>query len=143
MERTATCHCGQLRVTVTGEPLRNYICHRKACQRRTGAVVHWGARWPKAQVQIEGEHKIYSRKADSGFEARFHFCPNCGSNIFWEGDRTPEYWGITVGSFADPNFPPPTASVWEESMHSWVNLPTVSEHLERGFPQAPQTSSSR
>jgi hypothetical protein len=48
----------------------------------------------------------------------FHFCPICGSttswhwlperagsNVFWEGDRNPNTYRITVGSFADPNFP--------------------------------------
>jgi len=48
------------------------------------------------------------RGGASGFEIRFHFCPNCGSNVYWESDRTPEYYGITVGSFADPGFPAPT-----------------------------------
>ena len=52
----------------------------KACQRRTGAVIHNGSRWLKSQVRIEGEHKIYGRMADSGFEIRFHFCPNCESS---------------------------------------------------------------
>ena len=55
----------------------------------------------------------------SGFKIRFHFCPNCGSatswhwlpertgsNVFWEGDRKHNIYGIAVGSFADPNFPP-------------------------------------
>jgi hypothetical protein len=61
---------------------------------------------------------MYERGADSGFKIRFHFCPNCGSttswhwlpgragsNVFWEGDRNPNPYGITVGSFADPDFP--------------------------------------
>ena len=142
MDRTATCHCGQLRVIATGEPDRIYVCHCKACQRRSGSVVHSGTRWLKSQVRIEGEHKIYARKGDSGFEARFYFCPNCGSNVFSEADRAPEYCGITVGSFADPNFPPPTFSVWEESMHGWLGLPTVSDHFQQGFPPVPPASGS-
>ena len=107
MERIATCHCGQLKAIASGEPDRVYVCHCIACQRRTGSVIQNGSRWLKSQVRIEGEHKIYGRIADSGFENRFHFCPNCGSTVFWEGDRAPEYCGITVGSFADPNFPAP------------------------------------
>jgi len=81
-----------------------YVCHCNACQRRTGAVVHSGSRWRKTRVRIEGDNKIYARMADSGFEIRFHFCPNCGSNVYWEGDRAPRYYGIAVGSFADPGF---------------------------------------
>ncbi|MFL5268624.1 MAG: GFA family protein, partial [Stellaceae bacterium] len=87
MERTASCHCGQLRAITSGEPGNVYVCHCKACQRRTGAIIHNGSRWQKSQVRIEGEHKVYGRVADSGFEIRFHFCPNCGSSVFWEGDR--------------------------------------------------------
>lgn len=123
MERMAQCHCGSLRVFASGEPQSVYVCHCKACQRRTGAVVHSGSSWPKAQVRIEGEHKIYARLADSGFEIRFHFCPNCGTSVFWEGDRNPANCGIAVGCFADPDFPAPTSSGWEESMHSWLGLP--------------------
>ncbi len=111
-----------------------YVCHCRACQRRTGAVVHSGCAYPKTQVRIEGDHKIYERDADSGFKIRFHFCPNCGSNVFWEGDKDPNIYGITVGSFADPNFPPPTFSVWEEVMHPWLGVATVTEHYAQGWP---------
>ena len=133
MERVAECHCGRLRVTVTGQPNGIYLCHCKACQRRTGTPFHYGARWLKSQVRVRGAHKIYSRKADSGFENRFHFCPYCGSNVFWEGDRAPDFCGVTVGAFADPAFPGPTASIWEESMHRWLTLTSVHDHFDKGF----------
>ena len=92
----------------------------------------YGSRWLKSQVRIEGEHKTYGRIAESGFEIRFHFCPNCGSSVFWEGDRSPTTCGIAVGCFADPDFPVPTSSGWEESMHPWLGLPPGTAH----FPQA-------
>src|SRR6201997_1633376 len=56
MERVAECHCGQLRAITSGEPESVYVCHCKACQRRTGAIIHNGSRWLKSQVRIEGEH---------------------------------------------------------------------------------------
>ena len=132
MERIAECHCGQLRAITSGEPESVYVCHCKACQRRAGAIIHNGSRWLKSQVRIEGEHKIYARKGDSAFEIRFHFCPNCGSSVFWEGDRSPTTCGIAVGCFADPSFPAPTSSGWEESMHPWLGLPPDTAH----FPQS-------
>jgi hypothetical protein len=131
MERIAECHCGQLRAITSGEPGSVYICHCKACQRRTGTIIHNGSRWLKSQVRIEGEHKIYGRKGDSGFEIRFHFCPNCGTSVFWEGDRSPTTCGIAVGCFADPNFPAPTSSGWEESMHPWLGLPPDAAHFRQ------------
>lgn len=36
---------------------------------------------------------------------------------------------IPVGAFADPDFPAPTVSVYEERMHDWVSLPDGIEHM--------------
>jgi len=134
MERVAECHCGALKAIASGEPEYVYVCHCKACQRRTGAVVHSGSRWRKTQVRIEGENKIYARMADSGFEIRFHFCPNCGTSLYWESDRNPLTCGIAGGAFDDADLPPPTSSVFEEDMPAWLGLPTVSEHHPQGRP---------
>jgi hypothetical protein len=135
MERTAECHCRSLKVTVAGEPERIYLCHCKACQRRTGAIVHSGATYLNSQVRIEGEHRVYARMADSGYEIRFHFCPNCGSNVFFEGDKLPHLYGIMVGCFADPSFPLPTYSHFEEDKHGWLGLPAGIDHFKqsRGY----------
>jgi hypothetical protein len=35
-------------------------------------VVHSGCAYPKSQVRVEGDNKIYKRDADSGFKIRFH-----------------------------------------------------------------------
>ena len=128
--RVAECPCGALKAIASGEPEYVYVCHCKACQRRTGAVVHSGSRWRKSQVRIAGENQIYARMADSGFEIRFHF-PNCGTSVFCEGDRSPTTCGIAVGCFADPSFPAPTSSGWEESMHSWLGLPPDTAHFSQ------------
>lgn len=34
-----------------------------------------------------------------------------------------------VGAFADPNFPPPVFSVYEDRMHGWVSMPQGIEHM--------------
>jgi hypothetical protein len=39
----------------------------------------------------------------------------------WHLDLRPDQYGIAVGAFADPDFPPPTLSVWEQTKHSWIN----------------------
>jgi len=99
VERIGQCHCGSLRVIATGEPERVYLCHCKACQRRTGTAFHFGATYRREQVPLAGERKIYERDADSGDRIRFHFCPNCGSTLYWEGDRNPAVCGVAVGAF--------------------------------------------
>src|SRR6516165_6322096 len=60
MEQTGQCHCGSLRVITTGEPDRVYLCHCKACQRRTGTAFHFGATYPKERVRLDGERETRS-----------------------------------------------------------------------------------
>ena len=126
MERVACCQCGSLQAMVSGDPAVCYLCHCKACQQRTGTVVHSGAYFLNDQVRAKGPSKVYSRVADTGFAVHFHFCPTCGTSVHWISDKRPGYRGIAVGCFADPTFPAPTSSDWEESKHPWLGLPPAS-----------------
>jgi hypothetical protein len=125
--RHAACSCEQLRLTVEGEPVRVSICHCLACQRRTGSVFGVQARFDAEQVTTEGVSRQYIRVSDSG-EAVFHFCPECGATVFYTAEALPGFVAVPVGAFADPSFPSPTRSVWEERRHSWVPLPDDVEH---------------
>ena len=121
--RHAACSCGQLHLTLEGEPARISMCHCLACQRRTGAVISNQARFRRAQVTIAGKATTWTRTAESGSLVTFHFCPTCGSTVYWESESFPGYIVVAIGNFADPNFPAPTIAVWEESRHPWVSLP--------------------
>ena len=133
MERLAQCHCGSLRAITSGEPLLVGICHCKACQRRTGALAASVAAFAKAQVTIEGRTKVFDRDAESGRKVRFYFCPNCGTSLYWEADARPDTYILAVGAFADPNFPPPSVSIFEESKHTWMQLPDGMKHFQRAI----------
>jgi hypothetical protein len=133
MERRAQCLCGGLQVHTSGDPLISYVCHCIACQRRSGAPVHAGAYFLKSNVRHSGQSKIYTRKADSGFSVHLHFCPDCGTTVYWDTDKYLDRCGIAVGCFADPAFPPPTLSMWEESQHPWLTVSSQVEHLEFGI----------
>jgi hypothetical protein len=131
--RTASCSCGQLRIGCEGEPVRISMCHCIACQRRTGSAFGVQARFPREQITgIEGRSAQYVRVADSGNEVRSHFCPDCGTTLFWELEVAPGLIAIAVGGFADPTFPAPRHSVYEGSRHPWAMRPEAltMEHLD-------------
>jgi steroid delta-isomerase-like uncharacterized protein len=128
MERTGQCHCGLLRVITAGEPTRVYLCHCQSCQRRTGAAFHYGATFLKERVRLDGQPKVFERLAHTGYRIRFHFCPNCGSTLYWEGDRNAAVCGVAVGAFETGTFLPPSDSIFEESMHEWFELPAEMQH---------------
>jgi hypothetical protein len=121
--RHAACSCGQIRLAIEGEPSRIAICHCLECQRRTGAVISNQARFRLEQVSFAGDTNSWKRTAESGNVMTYHFCPTCGSTVFWENEGFPGHVMVAIGSFADPDFPAPTIAVWEEQRHPWVSLP--------------------
>ena len=121
--RTASCRCGQLRVTVTGEPVRVSVCHCLHCKKRSGSAFAVQARWPTEKVSIEGRSNSFVKQADSGNRATFHFCPECGSDVHYSNHGVFEdLVAIPLGAFDDPFFLKPGFSVWEERKHDWVEI---------------------
>jgi len=118
--RKASCSCGKLSVTSEGDPVRVSMCHCNACQKRTGGVFGTQARFPRELVTVEGQSTKYTRLGDSGKPITFHFCPECGSTVYWEIANAPGVIAVAVGAFADPTFPPPRHSVFEERQHAWA-----------------------
>jgi hypothetical protein len=132
VERTARCLCGGFRVVVSGGPKAVTICHCGACQRRSGVPWTSNAFYPASDVRLEGTYKVYVRDGQEGRKIRQHFCPECGTTVYSKGEKFPGMCTVFVGAFADPAFPAPTASVFEESRHAWVVLPPGIEHYEQG-----------
>ena len=123
--REAACHCGQLRLEVSGEPRAVSICNCLACQRRTGSAFGMQAGFKADQVRITGRYNNYTRISDEADKKPhvFHFCPDCGSQVFYTEPDEPNLVVVSVGSFADPSFPPPTTSGYDSRRHHWVGLP--------------------
>jgi hypothetical protein len=122
MIRTASCQCGQLSATCTGDPIRVSVCHCYDCQRRSGSAFAVQARFPADVVTITGEHKVYAQVSASGNRADFHFCPNCGGTLWYHALPDRALYAIPVGAFADKDFPTPEYTVWVERKHKWVTI---------------------
>ena len=134
-ERTASCRCGQLRAAVTGEPVRVSVCHCLNCKKRSGSAFAVQARWPKDQAKIEGTSKSFVKVADSGNRATFHFCPDCGSDVYYEidgkfDDKFNDLVASPLGAFDDPFFGKPGYSVWEHRKHEWVEVTGEVDHID-------------
>ncbi|CAN5760413.1 GFA family protein [soil metagenome] len=120
--RTAACSCGQLRIQLHGEPRGVGVCHCLACQRRTGSVFAALASF-SAPFEVFGTATEYIRTGDRGARFIFRFCPICGTTVFHSEEGFDDSVGVAVGAFADPDFPPPTVSVYDCRRHPWVSLP--------------------
>jgi hypothetical protein len=138
--RTASCNCGQLRVTCKGpDPDRVVMCNCYLCQKQTGSPFSLQARFPNEQVTIEGKSTAWKFPIDGAKPTSYrtcagsdgitnsaadvvtsHFCPVCGSTVYYFRKSDPARTGVRVGAFADRTFPPPMGSGLEEYRHPWT-----------------------
>jgi hypothetical protein len=138
--RTASCNCGQLTVTTKGpDPDRVVMCNCYLCQKQTGSPFSLQARFPNEQVTIKGKSKAWVFPIDGAKPTTYrtcagsdgitksaadvvtsHFCPECGSTVYYFRKSDPARTGIRVGAFADNTFPPPMGSGFEEYAHPWT-----------------------
>jgi hypothetical protein len=128
-KHSASCRCGQLKATVTGDPVRVSVCHCLDCKKRTGSAFSAQARWPVDRFATEGGSKTWTHFADSGNRITHHFCPECGSTVHYviEG-KFDGLVAIPLGAFDDPYFTSPKFSVWEERKNDWLEIVGDVEH---------------
>ena len=125
----ARCSCGGLTLTLSGPSKLVVACHCLDCQRTTGAPFGVGAFYPVDAVAVSGTPNEFTRDAASGGKVRTYFCPNCGSTVYWRADNLPSLIGVAVGALADPKFPAPVRSIFEQSKHIWVRFDgAVEDH---------------
>jgi len=131
-QRHASCHCGQMEITCEDEPGFIVMCHCEDCQRRTSSAFNLGAWFAKANVTISGTSKTYTRTEHDGVETTYHFCPDCGTSMYWTMPQNDKVMAVAVGAFADPDFPRPTVSFYEQRRHSWVSVPDNIDRFLQG-----------
>lgn len=129
----ASCQCGSLTAEVSdGAEAMIVLCHCLECQRRSGSPFGEIAYYPSDSVAITGEAREFARPTDEGNEFTSGFCPTCGSTLYARASKYPGITGITVGTVADPQFPPPARSVYERSKHHWIEIPAGMPRHPRG-----------
>lgn len=128
--RSASCCCGGLTAECIGKPARIGACHCTQCQRRTGSVFGVAAYFPREQVTLSGDHKVFARGSDAGRHIENYFCPQCGSTVAWDLELFPGLVAVAAGCFADPHLGAPQRAVWAKYKHDWVQFPDSIPQLE-------------
>ena len=120
-------HTSSSSLTTTSKPSstdpsrRDFLYVATACAGAVGIAA--------SLVTVSGNAKQFVRVGDEGGRATFNFCPHCGSTVYYTIEGDAESMAIPVGAFADPSFPAPGVSVYEERMHAWVSMPRDMQHM--------------
>lgn len=134
MKHQATCQCGALGISTDRDPDFVAVCNCKACQLRSGSPFGTGAYFPKSAVTIKGDSNTFTRSTDSDRSLTNHFCPSCGTNLFWSLEMRPDHFGISYGCFSTP-LPDPARAIWTSQQHGWVSFPENWPQYEGGSPE--------
>ena len=129
--RIARCTCGALHLRVTGDPLHVHACSCSECQRYSGSVTSWSARFPEDAVAITGSYSKHFH-CPARLDRYRGFCPGCGTGKFFSsGAGFPGTIAITGGAFADPGFPPPEFLLYWANCPQWSGVPEgITLHLQ-------------
>ena len=127
--RQAICECGQLVVTLRGEPEHHHACTCTKCQRASGSVMTVSAWYPRHQlVSVKGRTMTW-RTGGKGTE--IYRCARCGGGgYFLSGSYLPHCIAVNVGHFADPDYPPPAHIHWWPSRPNWLSAPADVDLLQ-------------
>jgi hypothetical protein len=72
-----------------------------------------------------GETSVYAfHHAGQDHDQERHFCPKCGTTLFWYISTLPDQIGIAGGCFADGGLSEPSYSVSDQRREAWLTLPT-------------------
>ena len=133
MAITGGCHCGGIRYEAQGETLTHALCHCRDCRRSAGApMVGWTMYRLDAVKVIKGTAKIY----ESSQHGRRHFCPDCGTGLFYtNAEMLPGIIDVQSATYDDPDAVPARAHIqiaerigWMERAHE---LPTFERYPPR------------
>ncbi len=130
MTHTASCNCTQFQLSFDGERPPASLCHCLECQKRTGSAYGMQVRLKLERVRVTGESSTWQRTGDGGATITSHFCGMCGTTLYWTLDVLPDDVIVAVGAFADPTWPAPTFSVYEDrAYHWWVRPESVTTFM--------------
>lgn len=128
------CHCGNIRIEVTGEPIAAMHCHCVDCQKITGAAAVAVALFPPANVKItKGEPNSYTTAGESGANIHRSFCGDCGSLIMGTPEAMPDFVTVMLPALDDSSFIGEMVHIYTEHIKSWAVIPKDAQQ----FPKMP------
>lgn len=138
--RTGACLCGEVRFSLTGEPVGSRLCWCRDCQHIAGNGTA-NAMFPSSAIEVTGPVADYLRTADSGNQVRRRFCAKCGSHLFADSSGRPGLTVVRLGTLDDPSSITPTANIWAASAPAWACLDAALESFDaQPVPPRPPTA---
>lgn len=127
------CLCGAVRYSYDAAPLSTVACHCRDCQKLTGATNLLTIYADRTAFRHEqGEVVRYRKRADSGREADYVRCTNCGTRLWHEPLAAPQFVFIAAGTLDEPSWVVPVAHIWVSRAAPSALIPKEARSWEQG-----------
>jgi hypothetical protein len=84
----------------------------------------------KEEITVTGQYKEWSRQGGSGLPLTNHFCPECGTSVFWSPEMRSGHYGVAVGCLTTAVAEPGNA-IWLSEKQPWLRFPDHWGHYQR------------
>ena len=112
------CHCGAVRYEMPMETGHRALCHCTDCRRHSGAPMVAWALVRKDELKIEGETREYA----SSEHGRRHFCPQCGTGLFYTSEAVfPGQIDVQLATLDDPDAIAPDVQIQLADRIGWMD----------------------
>lgn len=128
-----SCRCGQVQLTVQGNPLVTMACHCTGCQKMTASAFSLSALYPQEAFSVSGlEPVIGGMHGES-----MHFCcPHCLSWMFTRADAMGPFVNVRATMLDNAASYVPFIDTMAREKLPWVTTPAV--HRFETFPEMEQ-----
>ena len=122
------CHCGAVKYEMSSNTVHQALCHCSDCRRHAGApMVAWGL-VAKDDLKVEGE----TRKYKSSENGRRHFCPQCGTGLFYTSEAIfPGQIDVQIATLDNPDEIVPQAQIQTAERIHWMEKIDQMPEFER------------
>jgi len=101
------------------------LCHCIDCRKISGGAYSINIVVPEDNFKlVSGQPKPISKQADTGKKITSHFCGDCGSTLFRDGESFPGMKIIKAGVLDDPSaldkVAKPQVELFSESRVPWI-----------------------
>lgn len=127
------CHCGNVRLSVTGAPKKLVQCHCNDCQKLSGGAPAYLAIFADDQVSLNrGSPRCYTVTGASGKPVHRHFCGDCGTPLYSKPEAFAGFTMMKIGALGGLSDFTPAYAVWTASAPPWHKLPDGVECYAKG-----------
>ena len=131
MTYTGRCACGQVTLSIEGEPAATRQCWCRQCQQIASGGPTNNATFLTENVKVEGDVASSTFTAASGNTDTQAFCPSCGAHIYGQSAARPHLLSIRFGALDEPHGLRPTMAIWTEDAPDWAVIDPSLENVAR------------